>query len=505
MDEITRTLEPYNFARCALVSKQWNAWFTPWVWRTVRYCKDIDKVKLEYHKGYIRSIQELGSMNQFWEIIPCNLQTVEFKSQRKQRGYDLKLAHFLSTVPTLQNLVIHAFGTLFYQDLIKAVEDHPGLRNLTLQCRRFGSPSSFVRFIQACRNFQTLRLSTNDSECKFALEDQTSSVEHVWLHCKDIHIQHLSINIDLSLFEADILIPLLERTFALKTLELQHIHSSETMRQVEHILKDEKRPRLEYLRIGGVIVDTKFTPSTYGFCGSRDSIVSPGGVKGPETAFKLEGSPSMSDPFFRDLPLYFKDAITVFYALSNRISIHSLAILLSQLPNLRSATIDLESKIGFEVDGVTLESVFSTPWICLDLKILVMYFDYARPPEDGGYLIWESYVGPRCLEYIFSQIGRLTQLQDWSIHTRVSVLSLRTGYLHLLSGLKQLRLLDLSSYANGSDISLEEAKWMLKNWEKLETLLVKSATDGRNAKLRKNIKKNVLDEIKRLRPELRIQ
>ena len=75
--------------------------------------------------------------------------------------------------------------------------------------------------------------------------------------------------------------------------------------------------------------------------------------------------------------------------------------------------------------------------------------------------------------YMFTQIGRLEELEDWKLTSKTNLqigtndfLTLDKGYLRLLSGLRRLKGLNLRVFQN-IELGIKEAEWMLKHWKSL--------------------------------------
>ncbi|KAF9347479.1 hypothetical protein BGX26_001030 [Mortierella sp. AD094] len=110
-----------------------------------------------------------------------------------------------------------------------------------------------------------------------------------------------------------------------------------------------------------------------------------------------------------------------------------------------------------------VQEMFQTPWSCVGLKKVVLNI--------AGFVPQSPLDGNIHLEYLISQTGRLSDLEEFSFETSAHILTQEYGFLDRLTELKRLRILDLGSY--NFKISVEEVEWMLDYWTKLGHLIVR--------------------------------
>ncbi|KAF9098696.1 hypothetical protein BGX27_000747 [Mortierella sp. AM989] len=144
--------------------------------------------------------------------------------------------------------------------------------------------------------------------------------------------------------------------------------------------------------------------------------------------------------------------------------------ILSSCPNLRELSVLNDPCYdGIESEAIFAQDILKQPWITIKLEILRLPLTDVHAGE--GKIQDKDYQ----LDFI-DQLAKLTRLQlldltipIWSNGEPYTspLFSLQYG-LHLLEGLKELRLLILESHCNG--VGRQELEWMCKHWPRLERI-----------------------------------
>ncbi|KAF9173127.1 hypothetical protein BGX20_004041 [Mortierella sp. AD010] len=118
--------------------------------------------------------------------------------------------------------------------------------------------------------------------------------------------------------------------------------------------------------------------------------------------------------------------------------------------------------------------------------------------------IWTGSMGDGCIGYVFSQIGRLLDLEEWHLIGPKDLLTMRRRYLGHLSELKNLKSLNFSC-SEDIDIDLTDAEWMLQNWTRWTHLVMYERTYRKwTSQYRQSGLMEVLKKLVDSRPWMRI-
>ncbi|KAF9351707.1 hypothetical protein BGX26_010342 [Mortierella sp. AD094] len=281
----------------------------------------------------------------------------------------------------------------------------------------------------------------------------------------DTQLQELLIEAHDSSLEIVVVLPLLEHSPLLERLELPYIHYDDTLSKIAHILGDKGRSRLKHLKLGYLVEEEKGLHDLFRVTGSESSS-DINGFTGSNDGLQLLETETLNGfnrKLIEFLPRYFSKSLTVLNMDKSGLPIHLLAEGLNRLPNLKS----LRTGVAFGVIEAEsdLDSTFQTSWNCLGLTKLDFRVHCDGDSHRNYNPDWRESKEHRILEYLFSQIDRLTKLEEWSLESSMHVLALDNGYLGQLAGLTQLRVLDLSLYRG--QLSTKNAKWMIEHWTRL--------------------------------------
>ncbi|KAF9358463.1 hypothetical protein BGX26_001683 [Mortierella sp. AD094] len=287
---------------------------------------------------------------------------------------------------------------------------------------------------------------------------------------------------------------LLRQCPRLETLYLEHLEDARAIQEITNVLQGGRCPRLKNLRLGRVgkyedsdeivtlllrslktrrISSTSGTSSSNGIKNNNDDSNDDGynGRGGLQSFAVVDGE--YQDAIFRkkyilSLVRYHAKTLTAIDFSMHPLKIHYFVHLVSGLPNLRTVLSKVLLKPRSE-DESDLDQVFKKDWACLGVTHLDLDLSQAckiKSVEDPS---WKGSVADRCISYIFPQIGRITELKEWSLGGKVDLLSLDDGYLELLAGLKRLDTLRLNRWSDYR-MGAKEADWMLENWPQLRRI-----------------------------------
>ncbi|KAF9102609.1 hypothetical protein BGX27_010931 [Mortierella sp. AM989] len=522
-EEITQYLLLRDLARCVLVSKEWNAWFTPNMWRTIDFTRKYNNNALARNQDHVRSI---ASIQLYFDKMPegliCpNLRSLELTpltfNYKHDEGKTLRLA---SHAPSLQSLVMRSIrdaDSFFLEELFDTLKRLPMLTKLELHFSHLVKPGSIQRIIENCRHLKSFHLSceSNTPSMIPALpyvqvhepEHQLETVKDGLDRLKCVQIQELSIRVASTEQESAILIPLLEKCHLLERLDLLRIHSTATMQQVSRVLATESRPRLKHLRIGSSSVESDTTAEllrVVGYEGEGECTESKdqGGLQ----TLIISHYSCFYQSIFKALPQYHSNTLTELDFCHRTITAKDLNYFLSGLPKLQAfrAKIPLEFK---KDDEAPFGKIFSSssPWACLGMRKLNLEVEVSGNVSRNYGSGWTDSPESQLMQYIFWHIGTLTALEEFRFTSRMNLLT-TDGYLWLLGGLKGLRTLSLQTYHGRVTPSTSDIKWMLEHWPRLEYFQLDAGfIPGWSPRSKKKLPRNlVIKELQTGRPWLQI-
>ncbi|KAF9993889.1 hypothetical protein BGZ79_001392, partial [Entomortierella chlamydospora] len=260
-DEIAQYLLPYHLACCCRVSKEWNAWFTPLLWRNVILTAGSDTDVFDRYQGHMRSITSYG--DRIYHRLSCpNLRSLDCAY------FTYAILETASRAPLLQSLIIRNFNivngeTLGY--LFNALKCLPLLRNLRLYFNYRINAGTAQRIIGASRHCESLYLAWKLFASEYRVGKLESgyeieSVKNAMDQMEGIQFRELAIGLPSEEQESNILFPLLEKCHLLECLHLIFLDSSGTMQKVLHTLRSNPHRRLRSLHIGET---TRYAGSEY--------------------------------------------------------------------------------------------------------------------------------------------------------------------------------------------------------------------------------------------------
>ncbi|KAG0018620.1 hypothetical protein BGZ80_006950 [Entomortierella chlamydospora] len=382
-----------------------------------------------------------------------------------------------------------------HSELLDTIQALPRLKKIDLTCYHTTSPVIIQQIIQTCSHYEALRLSIGGQVpfsdhrlregeerglCDFAIAAMS--------RMQPTKIRELSVTLSSEKQEYAILPALLERCPLLENLRMEMVRHPNTLSQVRHVLELGKCPRLKSVRLGWVVsYETREedilallriigSGSTNG-----DDFGDNGDPDGLENlTWEVNGTPlkrgglgtfglDSTFPFNRTwaeaLTHHHANTLTVLDLMNLRqIPIDLVVGLVSGLPELQSLMVAIWLRFEGTPDTDTL---LNTQWSCLGLKTLKLGIQLSGDfTTEVTHRSGNGSLGDLCMGYLFSQIGRLTKLEEWGLSTWIDILSIENGYLSWLPQLKQLRGLNLRQYPNGT-IGAVEAEWMMEHWTKL--------------------------------------
>ncbi|KAF9170550.1 hypothetical protein BGX20_008822 [Mortierella sp. AD010] len=121
-------------------------------------------------------------------------------------------------------------------------------------------------------------------------------------------------------------------------------------------------------------------------------------------------------------------------------------------------------------------------WVCL--RLIQMDFSIDIGHNIGGVEAseWKSSLEDESMNHVLTQIGRLTNLEEWSLGSNLDLLTLKGNrYLCKLTELKQLKMLRLKQAYSPYLMASEEADWIIENWPRLVHLVIDNREASRRA------------------------
>ncbi|KAF9995240.1 hypothetical protein BGZ79_011076 [Entomortierella chlamydospora] len=426
-----------------------------------------------------------------------NLQSLSYTPNRTTPGEEGIVLRFIKSVQSLQNLtlVLSLSQEGAHSELLDTIQALPRLKKIDLTCYHTTSPVIIQQIIQTCSHYEALRLSIGGQVpfsdhrlregeerglCDFAIAAMS--------RMQPTKIRELSVTLSSEKQEYAILPALLERCPLLENLRMEMVRHPNTLSQVRHVLELGKCPRLKSVRLGWVVsYETReedilallriigsgsTNGDDFGDNGDPDGLENltwevngtPLKRGGLET-FGLDSTFPFNRTWAEALTHHHANTLTVLDLMNLRqIPIDLVVSLVSGLPELQSLMVAIWLRFEGTPDTDTL---LNTQWSCLGLKTLKLGIQLSGDfTTEVTHRSGNGSLGDLCMGYLFSQIGRLTKLEEWGLSTWIDILSIENGYLSWLPQLKQLRGLNLRQYPNGT-IGAVEAEWMMEHWTKL--------------------------------------
>ncbi|KAF9356063.1 hypothetical protein BGX26_005784 [Mortierella sp. AD094] len=402
------------------------------------------------HQLYVRSLHSVEPLNAVTKNLCPNLRSTHYSLHRDESNSVLGMLGIASQAPLLQTLSIRHINTVsreLLDELSNLLKSLSHLKMLDLEFSYRINPGTTKRIFEISRHCESLHLSYGDikpirspSDAAEGKEPQyrLQTVKDAMDRMEGIQFRDLAIGIPGSVQESVILIPLLERCHFLERLDLIEVQNHDTMVQVARILGSKTRPRLKCLQIGQIPcngIDYSILLRAVGCqgIGARNDgdPMDEGGLQ----TLAFGWSACFDARMVAIAPQYVSNTLTSLDLGNRKISWTVLVYLTSRLSKLRSL-------VALIPKGVESDSLH-----------------YRRYQEGTS--------GNRAMEYIFSQIGKFTELEEWRLQSLIPLMDLTNGFLGPLAELKKLERLSLQSYISYVKFKSEDMKWMLEHWPRL--------------------------------------
>ncbi|KAF9364072.1 hypothetical protein BGX34_002574 [Mortierella sp. NVP85] len=392
-----------------------------------------------------------------------NLQRLEFSYSWNSSGLhrvELRVLRMLESIQTLRCLKISL--ALHHDDVfrqwIRTLQALPFLKKLELSCHQFVGGMAIQEFLQQCHRLEFLELgfvgnnSNVDQEDQDELQAAKAAIEKMPV----IQLRRLSFSSTFDTYSETILHPLLERCPSLETLDLSRLNHIPTLKHLTSTLKDNRLPNFRHWLVGGLYGEDSQNAhaemlGSFG-CGLKSITTA-----GDPGSLTLEA-----------LTQYHVHSLTSLNLNDTPVKLLTFSNLMVVLANLRS----VKAFISSESSEEDFDKAIDEEWMCIDLRSLELHLDTptvtrkrARRFIDGHQ--WRGSRAQRCLDYVFSQVTKLRDLEKLQLScSQDDLFLMKRGYLGQLAGLKRLRTLDLNK-TPPSEFGELEALWMLRNWPKL--------------------------------------
>ncbi|KAG0246975.1 hypothetical protein B0O80DRAFT_455086 [Mortierella sp. GBAus27b] len=494
-DTVTKYLSHQDLAQCVLVSQAWFKWFTPVLWHTLdfddwRATSPEGFAALARHQNHVREVLTFeiylthapGAPRPF-----SNLRALKY-SPINSCLQDAAVLRMIPAMPTLQSLTLTL--ALAHRNtenqLVRILHSLPNLKSFNLTCYQITLSTTVQQIINACSRLEQLRLnfggisSGHNTQSHGNAQEQHRIAKNAMDQMPDTQIRELSIRLSLEEQESALLITLLERCPRLEKLDIKWLHDPQTLKGIVEVLERRVFPQLKHIRLGpfGQASDERLAGliSALGHEGRDHAnwIRSSGyhvqeGKRNGLVTFKIKAGLAFELQSVQSLIRSHADTLTVLDLMSlRRIKVRLFMELMGHLPKLRTVMVPvwLGQDEGFE-EG----HVFETPWICNGITHLRLGLQLMGNMED--HRAGSGSLADRFIQYMFLQIGRLKELEEWRLATSTQLISVDVGYMDCLKELKQLKCLDLTRSHN-NQLGIKEAEWMLNNWARLIHLVVSS-------------------------------
>ncbi|KAF9341723.1 hypothetical protein BKA57DRAFT_443901 [Linnemannia elongata] len=504
--ELVKYLTPRDMTNLCLTSKQSFDWFVPHLWHTRAFYTNLKHIPgLKRYQQYVKVIKDLAinlavESRDFWAF--PNLQSVQFVQHstgqyRSNAGFglynppvpvysqyafgsslggvnaarvDLRLVLLLQSVPLLQDLTITLAldNSDVFQHFLASLQSLTQLRTLKMTCNEYVNPTHIQKVIRACRQCQELDFSFSGvdsfkgSEEKEEYEQAKVDMEGM----EDLSVKILKLATTLEDQEAAIMVPLLKKCPLLQELHMFTIKAPETVDLLQEVFMNGACPQLSIFHPGrdAALKDDPL-PILLSVMGPDRGVNAVGLAKIMITSaqFKSESALAMTEHLSQSLTeVHFQDHIMNFEVFNE---------LVTGLPFLQFIRARINEISVQTVDINNFDQMCSRDWVCLGLKKLQLGSQLTQgiPTVKGD--SWKQSLPKRCMDYIFSQVSKLEQLEEWDfVAGPVDLFILAAGgYLRQLSDLKSLKKLGLGPrtvYRMGA----KEAEWVAENWTSLENV-----------------------------------
>jgi hypothetical protein len=374
------------------------------------------------------------------QLLFPNLYRLEFKDHSGNDGVhraDNRFLLALEKASRLQHLQITLSLDIdhIHQKWIRTLQALTCLESLTLSCHQLVSGMVIQQILRLCLRLQ--RLSLRFSGCEDYLEDEDqqeyedarTAIERM----PEMQLRELS-------FRSDI-----EQHSSTSFGAVPKVGEAETgfppaLESLAMLFRENKLLRLRHLTLKAFFNPEAFVQVFAHITCGLESVVFLGGD---------------DEPIVQPLIQYHSHSLTILDIVENSICFDTLSALMTGFPNLQSFAATNVDPFD-DGDDETVETFFEERWVCVRLR-------YLKLSLKG----WTGSDKKNVLGYVFSEVAKLTGLQELSIGCDLKDLySTGRGYLERLDTLKQLKVIDLASNSH-CRIGEQEALWMAKSWPKL--------------------------------------
>ncbi|KAF9109531.1 hypothetical protein BGX27_007506 [Mortierella sp. AM989] len=294
-DEVTQYLSKSDLTQCIPVSREWQSYFTPILWRCLEFSKAITAEEysgLLSNQSHVRSIRGLQLASEALPLsshgeeeperfdvdvekaieastsstvatqLPNNrpysfpvLQSLHLViGQEYSPVVDMTSLRLVESVPHLSSLSLDISIYQIHKNLVQTLKSLLHLQKLDIIGRYI--PSVFIQDIaESCLNVDSLGLhfkcayrnSVYHSEQYY---HDSNIVEQFSSRLQDTRIRELSVQLSLAFDETAVLIPFLRKCPLLEKLTLERVRLPNTIKDIALVFADGKCPRLKYLEIG---------------------------------------------------------------------------------------------------------------------------------------------------------------------------------------------------------------------------------------------------------------
>ncbi|KAK3823161.1 MAG: hypothetical protein J3Q66DRAFT_330988 [Benniella sp.] len=472
INEICQYLSRKDLTRCVLVSKTWAAWFTPTLWRDLDCGRVIpDALTFSGQREHIRVMRgfPMWISRTTRELLPSlHLQRLEFRDSSgipNTHRAEIRVLPLLERIPTLQHLQISlSLGhDNVCQQWIQTLAGLSRLESLSLKCDEFVDGKVIQDILRLCHRLERLSLDIPKDEYDMEEENRQEyrDTKTVIERMPEMRLRELSFpsgvlsfDSNIPIVEENIFQPLLGRCPRMEKLDLGWINQESTLQHLSKVLKNNKLPRLRHFIIGRLreshFQEALVEALSHVECGI-ESLVFPDEPR---------------DSVIQSLIQHHSRSLTTLN-FNCSISLCEFSTLMAGLPNLRSF------RSTIKVDRYSRD-IPDKHWECHELRILRLdLYGLGDGIFDGS--TWGEPTTKRQLDYVFSEVAKLTSLQVLILGDNVKDLYLnRHKYLTQLANLKQLKVFDLAKISHKA-FGKQEALWMVKNWPKLLQVYARNA------------------------------
>ncbi|KAF8978871.1 hypothetical protein BGZ46_006058 [Entomortierella lignicola] len=484
-EEIALNLSQHDLTRCALVSRDWNTWFSPTLWLNPSFKRAIKKDELKMlvqHRNSVRSILNLHLLRQLLtenDLIVTfpQLHSIQLVFEKDFNNSLLATAlDMVERTPTLQSLSLSVSSNpLPDHQLPRILRSSSRLRELSFRSSKEYYLDEIQEIVEAGSKLHTLQLnlwqrssSGRDSPGLWSRDSQSRIAERTVI-AKELFRKMQETNIRELVFEShhesmghDLLLSLLEKSPRLERLCLAGRYKSVTIDEIAGVLQTGVCPLLAALEFRD-IRDTKYTP---GELANLIRSIGSNGSGGLETLSLFTKTRFGHQTISALTKCHAKTLTTLVWPQLTSLNLSLFGDLLRGLPKLQT----LQAKVWLNLrtkDGPDMDSVFNKQWNCPDMINLEIDLGLSCNFHATIDKNWKGSLSDRSMTYAISQIGRLRTLRKLELSSEVALLTLSgPGYLRMLSNLKQLGTLRFDRWAD-NEMGSGEAEWMIENWPRL--------------------------------------